>query len=198
MEEYRPNSHSYKARQEVAEKKKVEKVIKGKARVKENKLRKFTDAFISEDARDLKTNFVMDFVVPTIKDVGFELIKTIFFGRKDKIRASRSPLDTISYNRFYQDTRERDRRPTESLRPRHSHNDIVLESRGEGEAVLAQMSALIDEYDVVTIADLYDMIGVTGNHTDNNYGWYDISNASVERTRDGYVLDLPKARPLDR
>ena len=200
MENYKPNSHSYKAKQqETVERKKVTKVIKGKAKVKQNGLRKFTDVFISEDAKNVKSYVIMDVLVPTIKkaivDIFTDGVNMIFFG-ETRSRNKGSRLDTISYNRFYD--RRDDRRAVEPARSRHSYNDIYLETKGEGEAVLDQMNALIDEYNLVTIADLYDMVGVTGNYTDHNYGWTDISDARVLRTRDGYVLDLPKARPIDR
>jgi hypothetical protein len=41
------------------------------------------------------------------------------------------------------------------------------------------------------------LVGITGNYTDNKYGWTDIRSASVNRTRDGYALKLPKALPLN-
>jgi hypothetical protein len=50
---------------------------------------------------------------------------------------------------------------------------------------------------LVSVADLYDLVGVTGNYTDNKYGWTDIRSASVIRVRDGYMLKLPKALPLN-
>ena len=41
------------------------------------------------------------------------------------------------------------------------------------------------------------LVGVSGNYTDNKYGWTDIRNASVIRVRDGYMIKLPKALPLN-
>lgn len=56
---------------------------------------------------------------------------------------------------------------------------------------------MISVYGMVSVADLYDLIGVTGNYTDNKYGWTDIRSASVVRVRDGYIVKMPKAMPLD-
>ena len=70
-------------------------------------------------------------------------------------------------------------------------------TRRDAEEILNYMGDLIDEYRFVTVADLYDLIGVSGNYTDNKYGWTDISNAEIVRVRDGYVIRLPKIRKLD-
>ena len=79
----------------------------------------------------------------------------------------------------------------------YDYDDIILESRGEAEDVLERMDELIATYQVVSVADFYDLVGVSGNYTDNKYGWTDIRNASVIRVRDGYMIKLPKALPLN-
>jgi len=51
---------------------------------------------------------------------------------------------------------------------------------------------------MVSVADLYELVGIQGSYTDNKYGWTkNIRNASVVRVRDGYLLKLPKALPFD-
>ena len=73
----------------------------------------------------------------------------------------------------------------------------MIDNRGEAEIVLSRMDELIDTYGIVTIADLYDLAGVTGDYTTNNYGWTNIRNAEVVRVRDGYIIKMPKAMPID-
>ena len=46
--------------------------------------------------------------------------------------------------------------------------------------------------------DLYDLVGISGQYTDNKYGWVNIKNAEPVRTiGGGYMLKLPKAIPLN-
>ena len=60
------------------------------------------------------------------------------------------------------------------------------------------MDELISTYGIVSVADLYDLVGITGgSYTDNKYGWTNVHNASVIRVRDGYMIKMPKALPLD-
>lgn len=50
------------------------------------------------------------------------------------------------------------------------------------------MDELIDTYKLVSVADLKDLVGITGNYTDNRYGWTSIRSAEVVRVRDGYTI----------
>ena len=69
--------------------------------------------------------------------------------------------------------------------------DIVLASRSDAEAVLTQLRSLLNDYGVVTVSDLYDLVGVTSNFTDNKFGWTDLKTAVIKGVRTGYLLDLP-------
>ena len=52
-------------------------------------------------------------------------------------------------------------------------------------------------YALDRFADLYDLVGITGEHTDNKYGWTNIRNAEIERLRDGgYRIKMPRALPI--
>ena len=59
------------------------------------------------------------------------------------------------------------------------------------------MDDLIETYGLVSVADFYDLVGVTGDYTDNKYGWTDLRNANVIRVRDGYMIKLPRALLLN-
>jgi hypothetical protein len=54
----------------------------------------------------------------------------------------------------------------------------------------------VSQYEQATVNDLYELVGVSGNFTDENYGWTDIRGAGITRIRGGYLLDLPKAELL--
>lgn len=60
------------------------------------------------------------------------------------------------------------------------------------------MDAIIEEYDVASVADLYDLVGISRKFTDQRYGWDNLSDARVERLRDGgYILRMPRAKAID-
>lgn len=203
MENYAPNSHKSKTEQKVGtERKKMEKVISGTAKLKKkSELSKFTDVFISEDASNVKSYIFTDVLIPAVKklisDIVRDGIDMVLYGgngrreRKDGYRA-----DYISYNSY---SDKKGGRASSASRPRttYRYDDIVLDNRGDAEDVLDRLCEAVDRYGTVAIADLYELVGVTGSYTDNKYGWTNLQSASVERVRDGYLIKLPKAIPLD-
>mgnify|MGYP001416152967 FL=1 len=203
MEEYKPNSHKYKEDQKrsTLEKKKVEKVIAGTVKSKKkSEIRKFTDVFISEDIDNVKSYILLDVLIPAIKkaisDIVTNGIDMILYGETGKTK-SYSTASKISYRSYYDGRNGRRDYSTIRTKIGYNYDDIILDNRGEAEDVLLRMDELISTYGLVSVADLYDLVGITGNYTDNKYGWTDIRSASVIRVRDGYMLKLPKALPLD-
>nr|DAD58014.1 MAG TPA: hypothetical protein [Caudoviricetes sp.] len=201
--DYAPNSHKAKeekAQTEAPERKKLEKVVTGKVKTKKrNEMSKLGEIFIAEDARNVKSYILMDVLVPAVKkaisDIVTNGIDMLLFGEGGRTRKT-SSASTVSYRNYYdqKDTR-RDYSNTRT-RTGYSYDDIILETRGEAEEVLARMDELIETYGIVSVADLYDLVGKTCNYTDNKYGWTNIRNAEPIRVRDGYMLKMPKAGPI--
>ncbi len=88
---------------------------------------------------------------------------------------------------------------TISARGRASHDfgEIIVATRGEAQDVIDALQELIEQFDVATVADLYDLVGITGEFTDNDWGWHDLRSATVRHTRGGYLLVLPRTRPVE-
>lgn len=189
-------------KQKPVKKEKFEKVISGTATVrKKSGVRKFTDIFLAEDIRDVKSYIFEDVVVPNIKnfigDLIQETVNKLFFGgsRRTTDRSVGFRADRVSYDRFSKpDTYRNDRYSSKS---EYSYDDIVLKSRGDAESVLDRMCEAIREYGMVSVADLYEFVGLPDQFTDHKYGWTSMHNAKIIRLRDGYTIDLPKPFPLD-
>lgn len=202
MNDYKPNSNRFKDEQKTKEhEKRAEKVVTGKVVTKKkNALNKLAEEFISEDAKNVKSYVFGEVLIPAIKkavlDIVTDGINMILYGEAGGSR-KRSTADRISYKNYYdRDTRySRDTRYNSSTR--YSYDDIVLDSRAEAEDVLSRMDELIDAYGLVRVADLYDLVGITGQYTDNKYGWTNIRNAEIVRVRDGYMIKMPRAVSID-
>ena len=202
IKDYKPNSHAYKAKQdkkEVPAEKKVVKVVKGAAKTKKkSELKKFADNFISEDVSNIKSYVVTEVLIPTIKNTIWDALTNsldmILYGETGHSK-KRSSGGYVSYSSI--SSNRRDNRSESRVRTRFDYDDITFETRGDAEAVLEQMDDVIDRYGIVTVADMYDMADLTAPYTSNKYGWTSINSAEVVRVRDGYILKLPKARPID-
>ena len=200
--DYKPNSHKFKQEQQQqsnAKEKKVEKIVKGKVKTKKKSgFGKVKDAIISEDASNVKSYVFGDVLIPAIKkaisDIVRDGIDMILYG-EPRSRKSSSNASYVSY-RSYSDRDRRDERRS-TTRSVYNYDDIILDTRGEAEDVLTRMDELIDTYGIVSVADMYDLVGISGNYTDNKYGWTNLRNAEPIRVHDGYMLKLPKPGPIN-
>ena len=201
---YTPNSHKYKEEQKRAasEEKRVQKVVKGPVKTKKNEVRKIADIFISEDVANVKSYIFMDVLVPAIKKAIYDIVTNgidmFLYGGTGKGKSSSSGTK-VSYRNYYDQKNTSSSRGSENTKPRNGfeYEDIIFDNRGEAEAVKQQMQAAVGKYGFVTVADLYDMVDLPAPYTSQKYGWLDVSNAETSRTRDGYMLKLPRAVPID-
>lgn len=203
----RGNSNAVKARKkqeaEAAQpEKKLSKVVKGPVRTqKKSGISKFADAFISEDASTVKSTLITDIIIPGVQD----LLSTILKNAVDIIFHGSSAGKYTSYDRFgkssyisYDKFLKKESRPVARTRTGYQYDNVVLATRGEAEEVLAQLDGALDQYEMVSVADLYDLVGEPHNYTDNKYGWTDLRGADIVRARGGgYIIKLPKAEPLN-
>ena len=201
LDQYKPNSNKYKEEQALVnkEEKKIEKVVTGKVITKkEGFFSKMFRGLISEDAKDVKSYVFGDVLIPAIKkaisDIVSDGIDIILYGESSG-KKRRSPAERVSYRSYYD--RSNDYRRPSPVYSDYSYDNIILETRGEAEEVLARMDELIDTYKLVSVADLKDLVGITGNYTDNRYGWTSIRSAEVVRVRDGYTIKMPRPMPID-
>lgn len=196
-EEYKSNSYKSKEKEMVEDKKKVDKVVRGKVKTKKKSgVTKFADVFISEDIANVKSYIVGEVLVPAMKkalsDIITNGIDMLLYGESG-VSKRNSRSSKVSYTKYYNDERS----PSRSVKSNYNYDDIIIDSRGEAEEVLTRMDELIYSYGMVSVADFYDLVGVTSRYTDNNYGWTDIRSARVVHVRDGYIIKLPRAVPLD-
>lgn len=204
MEDYKPNSHRSKVEQQSTDnsERKLEKVVKGTVKTKKkNELRKLTDVFISEDASNVKSYVLMDVIVPAIKNALYDVVVDgigMILGKSTRdTRYGGGTRERTSYGSYYSQ-KDNDRYGS-SVRARTAfdYDDIIFRTRGDAEVVLDQLFAELRKYGLVRVGDLYDLAGLSAPYTANDYGWTNLRNADVVHVRDGWIIKLPKAMPID-
>lgn len=204
MEEYQSNSFKSKEPQKVVEEpRKVEKIVTGEVKVKKKTgLGRFFSAFFTEDAPKIKEFVLSDVIIPSAKKAITDIVKNgidmVIYGADARNRNVSSPVTKISYKNYssYSNPNAGFRQPT--ARTTYSYDEIIFSNRGEAEMVLSEMDEIISKYGFVKVADYYDLVGTSGSHTDNNYGWTDLRSAQVYRLGNGeYTIKLPRALPID-
>lgn len=181
-------------------KKKFDKVVKGKVTLKEqNDIQKIANDFLAEDLKTVKDRIIADYLIPMLKNglcsIFNSAINIALWG-DDRSRSSsaNSSRQRNSYDRYYQDSQNN--RPGTPGRPARTLQNLDFEVRCDAEDTLNEMYDALRQYKQVSVGDLWDMMGVSNESTDYNYGWYNLEGSYVKGIPGGYRLVLPRPIPL--
>nr|DAD69325.1 MAG TPA: hypothetical protein [Siphoviridae sp. ctxZP4] len=177
----------------------VERVVKTPARIDQGSLgRQALQAFFAEDIKEVGQYLLWDIALPSVKNAVSDIftsgIDRLLFGGDGGPQRSRSNKTYTSYSNRTYGRRETPTERTYTQRDRRDHNleSIIFATRSEAEDVLNHLISICDQYDVATVGDLYGMAGISQSYTDENWGWRDLRSGRAVRSRNGYILDLPK------
>lgn len=182
------------------------KPIEGNVQYKTSLSKKFKRAFLGDDGIDVKAYIFDEILVPGIKGViadifyGFgETVEMALFGKTARRRGASSnsiwDFNTrISYDGFSKETRKPNKMP--ARRSNIEDLSIILESKAQGEYILETLCDLIEEYGAARVADLNELLKRTGDFIDTEWGWTNLAQATIDRGRGGYELNLPRPIPL--
>lgn len=185
LDELKPNSHAYK---EYCNKDKpATRVAKGKP--KKNMVRKFSSFFVPEDVTDVKSYMLEDIFIPKLKDFLIEML--------GGSTSSRRRDDRGSHYVSYRDAGRRDMDRRGRSRDKFDQYDAVMETRRDAEDVMRSMEETLDRYGLVKVSDFYEFTGIRGNWNDNKYGWTDISRARLYKSGHDWIIEMPRAMPID-
>lgn len=222
MEEFPSNSKYAKTRDEVksieAAPKRVERVVTGEVmRRKKPLTSRIKETFMGDDSTSIGEYVIVDVIVPAIKDLLYdatmEVVERSLFsgsGRSPGRRTRHRGGSRTNYNGFSRDPRDRGgrdrdrdrdepRKMSSRARANHEFDEIILPTRVEAKEVLDRMFSFLEKFDEVTVAELYHMVGVTPDYTDERYGWTDLRGSSISHERNGgYLLNLPRPEQLER
>ena len=184
-------------------KKKFDKVVRGKVTLKEqNDIQKIANDFLAEDLKTVKDRIIAEYLIPMLKNgicsIFNSAISIALWGddrsRSSSTNYSRSSRQRNSYDRYYQDVQSS--RPGPSGRPARTLQNLDFEVRCDADDTLNEMYDALRKYKQVSVGDLWDMMGVSNESTDYNYGWYNLDEAYIKGIPGGYRLVLPRPIPL--
>lgn len=193
-----PTHEEVEANTHISHEKRVEKVIQGNVRTRKKSLgRRVRDIFISDDAETIRSYILMDVIVPEIKEILSETVNYILFGSSKPVGKKKNPT-YVSYSSYSSPSYKQQTKQIEKRRTANDVTDVIFESRGEAEEVLSSLVDIVNDYEVATVADFYDLVGITGSFTDNKYGWPHFQGVTVSRARGGgYIINLPRPIFID-
>lgn len=214
--DYAGNSKKSKDKDDLPEKK-IEKVIEGTVIQKKKPLSKrFMETFFGGDFKSAAQYLAAEVLLPEARRMIVEMAwkgteRVVFGDTRARPRGyqgyssgSRYNYNAVSYSqdpRERQLSRSRANLPDQPSRPqpraRAGDQDLIFPSREEAERVLEQLMLIIDKYDVTSVADLHEMVGLPTTHTDQKWGWDRLTDVVIRQVREGYLLDLPPADPIN-
>lgn len=205
--DYQSNSRKSQEKKDTKEKK-VEKVVSGEVIKKpKSNSKKFKDIFFGGDFNGVMRYLAGDVLLPALRnmivDASTKGIERLIYGES---YSRRRPPDFRSRVQYHnplvrrEDPRTRAYLPDQPpypFRPNKQQVDqIIIASREEAEVVLERLADIISTYEVASLADLNELLGLPSAHVDNKWGWMHINGASVRQVRDGYLIELPPMEPL--
>lgn len=204
-----PNSHKYRAEKAAEQQKERERLkpIVSKDSVVSTKKpmsKKFTETFLTEDSKDIKSWLLLDIIIPGIKNTILDILSMMFFGetasRSRKSSGSKKSTSRFNYRSCYDDDDDRERirrRRKYYSDDRVDFRNIVLKNRSDAEEIVDELRKRIHDYDSVSVADLLDLVDIPGRYTDNNWGWDDERDIGIRRISSGYLIDVGEPKYLE-
>ena len=195
-------ANSNKGKAEGGDKPKVEKIVEGTViQKKKGPVAKLREAFLIEDSGSVLVYIVQEVLVPAAKNTILEVftqgLERSLYGETKRSSTRTGGGGYTAYHKAretYFDRRDISRQ----ARATHDFRDIILQTRGDAEEVIDGLRELSDRFGTASVQDLYDLVGITGEFTDNKWGWFDadLRRAGVRPIRGGYLLVLPRPEPI--
>lgn len=215
--QYDGNSHKQREglgapKAEKAEKKKLEKVVSSEVVLQKKSFgRKVREIIAEADLRGVSNHVISNILIPSLRNMIFDAstkgIERVMYGEAAARRQQMGPGPRITYNSpihrpsvGYPGARPAGQAaiaPGPRVGSRQMRDDIIVSSRHEAETVLERMDDVISQYEVVTWAELNELLGLPTSHVDNKWGWNFVGDAKVVQVREGYLIDLPPAEPIN-
>lgn len=194
--EFPGNSHKQKEQEK--QKKEIKKVVSGKVkRKKKGFMQKAAGNFFGGDLSEVAGYVIDDVLLPAFKKLVWEGISNgaemLIFG---EVRSKKTKSGFNNYGKYFREPssgRTRDRKS----RSRGEFDDLIFEDRWDAQDVLDSALDYLDQYDEITVADIYEMADMDYDHIDTQYGWDNLKGARVVRSRDDYILELPRPYKLE-
>lgn len=213
LEDLEPNSKKYKEeRRHADDEPPKEKPPKLKSKVKKNDIvqtkkslgQKFQETFVQEDIKTVRNYVVDEVVVPGFKNLILDCLSMFFFKEAYSGRRGRRDDDEYtSYSSYYSSGRKKKKRKKERDEDYDDddrtvdYQNIVLKRKDAAQDIVDELRRRIKKYDRASVADLLDLIEVTGKYTDNNWGWTDPEDIGIRRVSNGFLIDVADAELLD-
>ena len=178
------------------EKNKLSPVTKGAVTTKQRgELSKLVDTILPGAAGDVKSHVIFEVLIPAAKRAALDAL-AMLLGEKTRRGSTNSIVDRVSYI-DYSSIGSSSNTPISRGSSVFDLGNLVFEEYNDADIVLSALYDQLSRYRIVSVANLYELIGKQCPHTAGKYGWTKLDTAKIKKTSDGWMLCLPRAMPLD-
>lgn len=87
---------------------------------------------------------------------------------------------------------------SEIIKPEYEFHNPIFGSEEDAISTRSSMIDIAGKFGAVTVADLYDLVGITPVFNDNNYGWVKpLCNLDIKKLISGWQIGFPEPEHLD-
>lgn len=138
-----------------------------------------------------------EFVADTIHDC----VDTVFLGKAGRRTTLKNGGSYTNYVKFssnggsdYTPEKKVDKDPKTRVKV------VAIDTLGQAEEVYGDLLAAAKRYGAATVADYYELVGITPDTTDYNWGWGKKQlddEPSITHVTEGYIINFPKPLPVE-
>lgn len=173
---------------------------------KKSPLNRLTKGIFAGDAGSITEYLLDSVIIPKIQDIFMDTVtrgtEYMVYGdtkasriNNDNRRRSSIYYGGITNQRMGSSSRET---TSESRRNNYDdYSDLIFRDRQKAEEILSRMYEDLQDYECCTVLSLKSMMGHNTTHTDEKYGWTDLTGSRIKKVRGGWLLELPNAIFLD-
>ena len=174
--------------------------------------RRIRSSFGGNNLKSVGAAVLAEVIIPTAKDLLSNVIdegsRRMIYGESGSRRGGMAStvastlvgnatrIRSTNYSSISSQTRASAPATTLSARERNNFDfsNLAFPERAQVEAIIEAMYDTINEYGMITVAGLYDLLGQSGTgFTDQKFAWDAQAFAGTKpaKIREGWVLDLP-------
>lgn len=180
----------------------LEKVVTGEVVVKPKTIAsRVKNIFFGGDMDSAASYVVSEVLLPALRNLVVETVSKgadrLIYGDSGHRRRPASYSPRIQYNNPINRGASRtaylpDQKPIDKwAQNRKTFEDVIVVSKSDADTVVERLTDIVDMYDVVSVADLQELLGLPSSHIDNKWGWTHLASIEVRQVREGWRISFP-------
>jgi hypothetical protein len=204
MQDYQGNSDKEKKEAKELPEKNLDKVVTGTVSMKPKTLTtRFKSIFLGGDFTTAAQYVASEVLLPALRNLVVDAVskgtdRVIYGDSNLRRRPPTNYSPRIRYdnpiNRGMTSQRAYlpDQRPAGwAGQSRKTFEDVIVASKADADGVVERLTDIVDIYEVVSVADLSELLGLPSTHIDNKWGWTQLAALEVRQVREGWRISFP-------